>query len=528
MSGLTTQSASETITVHTVELNEGIVITFDTPKRQEHTDDLDSSTAAAYSQRQSPEEVDSNIAYSPVNAVQLHDLTEGFRCSLGFGDGDRSSTPEQVPADDEGSADDDGSNDDQVPADNIGSADEVDSGDDAVQQAIGGSPERVSNRLFPNLDGFGGYKSPEPTAPVDSSIADQYSWNPVVPEIEKRSINATLPPYTTASSDTFLKLPNIYVEMESSSLIPPKFTGTGDVESWIYAFENYCFYKGETDQRRCALLPLLLSEQAFDWFQILDASKKMQYSTLRAALIERFGNSPLTRHKTARQLFERKQGNGESVDTYVAQMLKLASSLGDDRQQFALYAIVSGLRPQIATYVAQNRPQTIQELLEHGRVAELTTTERTDEPVLIKAVADLKSEIAKLGTSMQQSSTNASASAFQPTICPVNQRFDNPEQPQRRTNTRDNQSYNQGPRRRQQWNSGMPRQPTSGHGSTGLSECLRCGLFHTHPQSCRALGATCFYCGKLNHFRSKCRAAVRNRMALNQGQVQGPDQSNQH
>jgi Retrotransposon gag protein len=510
MSGSEKSSASKTELVHTVNLHEGIQISFLAP---EQTQQLDTTSAAVRSQIKTPSEADSNIAYSPLNIHQIDELTEGFRCSLALGDDDQSSTQSQVPADDVGSSDDGESSNDAGPQ---GEEDEEGGGIVDVHTPTG--------RLFPNLDEFDECRSPAPTAP-DGSIEEGYRWEPSVPEIVKHPISTTLPPYPAQSSETSLKVPNIYVEMESTSLIPPKFNGTGDVESWIYAFENYCFYKGESDQRRCALLPLLLTEQAFDWFQILEATKKIQYSTLRDALIERFGNSPLTRHKRARKLFERKQQANESVDTYVAQMLKLASSLGEDRQQLSLYAIVGGLKPHIATYVAQNRPNTIQELLEHGRVAELTTTERTDEPVLIKAVADLKTEIAKLGTTINQPAANVGETVIQRTVCPVNQRFDNMGQPQRRTSS--DQPYNQGPRRHQQWSNGRPRQPPNGQGSTGLSECLRCGMFHSHPQSCRALGASCFFCGKLNHFRSKCRAAARSRMALNQGPVQGPDHLNQ-
>lgn len=313
--------------------------------------------------------------------------------------------------------------------------------------------------------------------------------------------------------------------MESTSLIPSKFNGTGDVDSWIYSFENYCHYKNESDQRRCALLPLLLTEQAFDWYQILEPAKKIHYPHLRAALKERFGNSPIIRHKTARELFERKQGD-ESVDTYVAKMLKLASSLGSNREQLCLYATLSGLKPHIASYVAQNKPTTIQDLLELGRVAEMTMVERTDEPVLIKAVADLKSEIAKLGTSIQ-STTNIGETFFQNTVCPVNPRYENNQDDREPVRQRPT-VYNQEPSRRQQWNDGPQRQHYGQ--DSDRSTCSRCGLFHSNPQTCRALGATCYHCFKLHHFRAKCRTAMRSQMSTNQGQ--GPererDQMNQH
>jgi len=60
-----------------------------------------------------------------------------------------------------------------------------------------------------------------------------------------------------------------------------------------------------------------------------------------------------------------------------------------------IYAVLSGLRPNFASYVTRQRPQTLEQLTEAARVAELTTAENDQ-------FTEVKTEIRKLAARWDQ------------------------------------------------------------------------------------------------------------------------------
>jgi len=75
-------------------------------------------------------------------------------------------------------------------------------------------------------------------------------------------------------------------------------------------------------------------------------------------------------------------------------MRKLGSQIGAD-DRIVIYAVLSGLRPNFASYVTHQRPQTLEQLTEAARVAELTTAENDQ-------FAEVKTEIRKLAARWDQ------------------------------------------------------------------------------------------------------------------------------
>jgi len=76
------------------------------------------------------------------------------------------------------------------------------------------------------------------------------------------------------------------------------------------------------------------------------------------------------RYKSARPIFTRRQEDGETTDDYSTAMIKLGEVINVSEEMLR-YAILNGLTPDIATYVTQHNPQSLEELLTAARVAEL-------------------------------------------------------------------------------------------------------------------------------------------------------------
>jgi len=76
--------------------------------------------------------------------------------------------------------------------------------------------------------------------------------------------------------------------------------------------------------------------------------------------------------KSAKEIFSRRQGEDECADDYISYMRKLATNVGITDNKVIQYAILNGLRPHIAAYVTQQKPETLEAVLEAARIAEVT------------------------------------------------------------------------------------------------------------------------------------------------------------
>ena len=65
----------------------------------------------------------------------------------------------------------------------------------------------------------------------------------------------------------------------------------------------------------------------------------------------------------------------------------------------ALYAVLSGLKPQIASFVAQKQPK---ELLEAARLAEITTGRNSDDTPMITKLAEMQEETKNLSSRLEK------------------------------------------------------------------------------------------------------------------------------
>jgi len=341
-----------------------------------------------------------------------------------------------------------------------------------------------------------------------------------------------------AYSDQYLDKPFVpeTVEMDGV-LIPKPFTGApGDnIESWMLHLLAYCEYKELPDKKRMELAVILMRDAASDWLQtqqkgVDEDGAFATFDELMNAAAKRFGRSDLIKHKTAKELFDTKQKADESVETYVAAQNKRAVYLGKEGESMALYAVLSGLKPQISTFVAQKQPKTMKELLEAARLAEITTVKNNDDASIIQKLAELQEEMKRMSskfntvTAIRPQSPDRRVS-FRDQRSPSprpdrTQRREYKQQPEWRPQQQQYGSNNYQPRpmqTRQQQPWSAPTRYTRQYQdqSGGQPECTRCARRHDNPQLCPAINQSCRYCSKMGHYMVKCRSWLRNCDARN-------------
>lgn len=79
----------------------------------------------------------------------------------------------------------------------------------------------------------------------------------------------------------------------------------------------------------------------------------------------------MVKYKTAKNLFSRKQQERETVEDFCAGLQKTARIIGADDKTI-VYAALNGISPALVGYIAQSKPNSMVELSEAARVAELT------------------------------------------------------------------------------------------------------------------------------------------------------------
>lgn len=323
---------------------------------------------------------------------------------------------------------------------------------------------------------------------------------------------------TPTTTDIANKLsPNTYDIMDAS-FSPKPFRGQvgEDVETFLQEFVKYVEYRELNDNKALALLKLLLKDGAGEWLSRLDVFTRQSLRGVKAALLERYGRSKIIKHKTARELFARKQGIEEDVETFISACIKLSTSFGTEAETMAMYAIMGGLKPQLATFVAQKQPDSLKQLIEQARLAELTVSQASLDQPMIQQLSEMKAEIQRLGSKLEKATTSQIRSSSPSDARRV--RFDDkPRRRQSPTNYRsqDNRADRRD-RQQRQWNS--QQGPPAADNYQQKQDCTRCGFRggHDHPNRCRAINLTCRYCGKMGHFAAKCRKAARDHQAKDQ------------
>jgi len=97
----------------------------------------------------------------------------------------------------------------------------------------------------------------------------------------------------------------------------------------------------------------------------------------------------------------------ESVDEFYTGIRKLARTI-NAQDDMLIYALLSGFRAPIANFVTQNRPDTVEKVMEYARMAELTTpVSMAQENQLADQLDDAKLEMRKFASRFDKMTTAA-------------------------------------------------------------------------------------------------------------------------
>jgi hypothetical protein len=298
--------------------------------------------------------------------------------------------------------------------------------------------------------------------------------------------------------------------MDFINVPPPSFSGrsTDDAFAFMKAFERYVDWKGVSDDnRKRALFAVLLRDNAGAWYDTITDTDKASYTSLRAAFDKRYLSTDAVKRRSARDLFTKKQATSETVDDYVASVRRHALLIGAN-EEIVKYALLWGLKPHISAIVTQQRADTVEQIVEAARLAELTSDNTpaaaADNTIILDEIADLKAEIRRIGRERER--VNTVGLSRSPT--PEQRRVSFTDN-KRRSPTPEARYYNRAASGESQ---GRLRAPPSMYVQqqyTGNQYCYRCGRHNCSGQRdiCNAYGKKCFSCGRFNHVARVCRAA---------------------
>jgi len=356
------------------------------------------------------------------------------------------------------------------------------------------------------------------------------------------------------------------------SVFPEKFTGADDGSDWLGKLETFAKYKGlmkadstpANEHQMMSLLAVLLSDGAKLWHDSLNDAESDTWVHLRKAFTDRFAEQKALKYKHSKAMFTTKQGSAEPVLEYISRIQALAKKSSEAPDvNIIIHAVMAGVKPSVASYLAEHTPTTIADLAKHASIAEATITE--SELVSAAQFSQLQEEMkaqfnmlsVKIGAGAVANVVEESRSRSRPTsadrrpnrVTFAQSTSRSPSMERQQTTRRYDRfqgERNDGYRNRPYQNATQSRsegrdirpqtsqpssrgwnersspqyqnwQYTQQHGNQNTRSggiCYKCGYdAHDDVTQCRARNARCAGCSKIGHYKMQCRSLGANRFS---------------
>lgn len=335
------------------------------------------------------------------------------------------------------------------------------------------------------------------------------------------SVQQVITTAVVTSSSSSVTMSQVPPEPINISPMPYRGAPGESALDWLSGFTKYCTFKGVNEDRKKALFCLMMLGPANDWVDSLNAEQTASYAQLEAAFKDRYGTPECMKFKGVSNIFARRQGYNENVNDYIAAVQKLAKENGL-QDEMTLYAILNGLKPELAPWINSKSPKTIKEVIEYGRVAEATlTTTPAAESSILQSLESIQQQVEQLGAKVDRQHVRSVSRSPTPTR---SRRVTFDDSAGTRATARDDsvprydgrsRPFNRGRQRfgrvpQQYAGDGRQFQPgndrrSSGSGTSNSDRCPKCNeTRHVDIRFCRALNATCFRCSKVGHHAICC------------------------
>ena len=280
------------------------------------------------------------------------------------------------------------------------------------------------------------------------------------------------------------------------------FDGTQNVTDFLQDFKRYTEQAGITDDKD--KLNTLITHTTGEARALYRTLQDPDFETLQASLEQRFGLSNPEKRQLKTQFYQSRQLPGEPFKTYVTRMQQTARLIAIPEKELVEVSI-SGARPELRPHLAMAGPETVQDLFKLAVVAnESLVADANPQFEALNVVSEQLQQFERRMTALHTAANAANGA--------------NADRYQRNRSQQRRQQRGNGPRsqqarsvtpQRQQANNGRSNGPINTTSqSPSRQPCGRCMSSTCLRNPCRAWGATCNKCGKLNHYARACRSAA--------------------
>ena len=162
------------------------------------------------------------------------------------------------------------------------------------------------------------------------------------------------------------------------------YSGTEDLDLFLSRFTNYAKLRDFVDDKKVLYLGLRLKGPAALWFADLPDSQKQKYDDVVSGLGLVFEGKGVRWVREAK-LAERQQGENESIDLYLTEIVHLSRQLHCSENE-QLSRFVRGLRPSLRAFVISKEPEDMADVINFARLGESVEKLSTPTPEKINVI----------------------------------------------------------------------------------------------------------------------------------------------